>query len=94
MKKARLILWLMLPVAIAVYLVLILSGGTFPPMLGNIMVSVIFLIPITAMLLQTIMNKEKNTDNNIFVFKLVFVICLYVMVAFMFASTTMAIMRQ
>ncbi len=87
MKRARNILWLLFPVLIVLQIVLSYAHVIHSLIIANIFVSVIFLLPITAMLLQTIMNREKNLDNTMYIVKLTFVGLLYLMVLFMFVFT-------
>lgn len=86
MKTARNILWILFPVSFIIWYVLLTSGVIKTLLISNIVVAIIFTIPITAMLLQTIMNKEKNLNKNYFILKLAFVLYLYLMVAFMFGT--------
>ncbi len=87
MKKARNILWLLFPVMIILQVVLSYAHVIRSFIVADIFVSLVFMLPITAMLLQTIMNREKNLDNSMYIVKLTFVGLLYLMVLFMFAFT-------
>ncbi len=86
MKTARLILWIAFPISIIAAFVLAYLGAFTTKLAANIAVSVIFAIPVTAMLLQTLMNKEKNLSKNSFLFKMTFIISLYTMIIFMFVT--------
>ena len=82
MKRARLILWVLTPVAFVAVLFLAYFRVIRSLLAANLLTSLVFLLPITAMLLQTLENREKHEDT--FFLKLVFVCCLYLMVGFMF----------
>ena len=86
MKTARNILWILFPVSFVVWYLLLISGVINTLLISNIVIAIIFAIPVTAMLLQTIMNKEKNLNKNYFILKLAFVLYLYLMIAFMFGT--------
>ena len=86
MKTARNILWILFPVSFVVWYLLLISGIINTLLISNIVIAIIFSIPVTAMLLQTIMNKEKNLNKNYFILKMAFVLYLYLMVAFMFIT--------
>ncbi len=86
MKTARNILWILFPVSFVIWYVLLISGFINTLLISNIVIAIIFTIPVTAMLLQTIMNKEKNLNKNYFLLKLAFVLYLYLMIAFMFVT--------
>lgn len=86
MKTARNILWILFPVSFIIWYILILTGVINTLLLSNIAVAIIFTIPVTAMLLQTLMNKEKNLSKNYFILKIAFVLYLYLMIIFMFAT--------
>lgn len=86
MKTARNILWILFPVSFVVWYLLLISGVINTLLISNIVIAIIFSIPVTAMLLQTIMNKEKNLNKNYFILKMAFVLYLYLMVAFMFIT--------
>ncbi len=90
MKTARNILWILFPVSFVVWYLLLISGVINTLLFSNIVVAIIFTIPVTAMLLQTIMNKEKNLNKNYFILKMAFVLYLYLMIAFMFATVLIA----
>lgn len=86
MKTARNILWILFPVSFVVWYLLLISGVIKTLLISNIVIAIIFAIPVTAMLLQTIMNKEKNLNKNYFILKMTFVLYLYLMIAFMFGT--------
>lgn len=86
MKNARNILWILFPVSFVVWYLLLISGVINTLLISNIVIALIFTIPVTAMLLQTIMNKEKNLNKNYFILKMAFVLYLYLMIAFMFGT--------
>ena len=90
MKKAQLIFWLLTPVYILIYLLNIAFRVITSYMAVNVMTSLLFLIPITAMTIRTVDNKEKNDSNGMYVIKITFVALLYLMVIFMFVSTLKA----
>lgn len=90
MKTARNILWALFPISFILRYVLIQTGVINSLLFSNIAVSIIFIIPITAMLLQTLLNKEKNLSNNHFILKMAFVLGLYLMIIFMFATVLIA----
>ena len=86
MKTARNILWILFPVSFVVWYLLLNWGVINTLLISNIIIAIIFAIPVTAMLLQTIMNKEKNLNKNYFILKMAFVLYLYLMIAFMFVT--------
>lgn len=86
MKTARNILWILFPVSFVVWYLLLILGVIKTLLISNIVIAIIFAIPVTAMLLQTIMNKEKNLNKNYFILKMTFVLYLYLMIAFMFGT--------
>ncbi len=90
MKTARNILWALFPISIITWYLLLRFGIINNIITSNILVSIIFIIPVTAMLLQTIMNKDKNLSKNYFILKLAFVLYLYLMIIFMFATVLIA----
>ncbi len=91
MKTARNILWLLFPVSIVIWYLLLISGVINTLLISNIAIAIIFLIPVTAMLLQTIMNKEKNLNKNYYILKMAFVLYLYLMIGFMFTTVLISI---
>ena len=86
MKTARNILWILFPCSFVVWYFLLIWGVINTLLISNIVIALIFTIPVTAMLLQTIMNKEKNLNKNYFLLKLAFVLYLYLMILFMFGT--------
>lgn len=86
MKTARNILWILFPVSIFVWYLLLNSGVINTLLISNIVIAIIFVIPITAMLVQTIMNKDKNLNKNYYILKMAFVLYLYLMIVFMFTT--------
>ncbi len=89
MKLARNILWGLFPVSIIVAVVLIKSNIVLSLLAVNIIVALIFVFPVTAMLLQTIMNKEKNLSKNYYILKMAGITYLYIMIFFMFIAGMM-----
>lgn len=87
MKTARIILWIVCPVSlIALFFASYFSWIT-SARVGNILLMCSLLLPVTAMALQTLENKDKNLSRNHFVIKVAFVLYLYLMIAVMFAVT-------
>ena len=84
MKKAKLILWILFPLAIAVHVICVYSRIYTSLITANILTALIFLLPITAMLLQTLQNREKNLSKSYFIIKLAVVAYLYAMVLYTF----------
>ena len=91
MKTLRNILWVLFPIAILAFVVLLYFHIAFPAWVVNLYFFITFLLPITAMLLQTLYNKEKNADKAYFLIKLTALICTYVMLFGMFLTTHLAI---
>ena len=91
MKTARNILWILFPVSIVVWYLLLNSGVINTLLISNIVIAIIFVIPITAMLVQTIMNKDKNLNKNYYILKMAFVLYLYLMIGFMFTTVLISI---
>ena len=86
MKIARNILWVLFPISFVVRWLLVRYNVINTLLVSNISVAIIFAIPVTAALLQTLMNKDKNLSPNYFILKLAVVIYLYVMIGFMFGA--------
>ncbi|MBR6766174.1 MAG: hypothetical protein IKM06_06790 [Clostridia bacterium] len=86
MKIARNILWALFPISFIIRWLLVRYNVINTLLVSNISVAIIFAIPVTAALLQTIMNKEKNLSPNYFILKLAVVIYLYIMIGFMFGA--------
>ncbi len=93
MKKAKIILWILFPVFLAFLIVSSYFRIITSMMLGNILTMITFLLPITAMLLQTLENKDNNSSKNYFIIKISFVIYLYLMIIFMFVFTLLGIYK-
>ena len=90
MKTARNILWILFPISFVVWYILLVSNVINTLLVSNIVVAIIFTIPVTAMLLQTIMNKDKDLNKNYFLLKMAFVLYLYLMIAFMFGTVLLS----
>ncbi len=90
MKKAKLILWILFPLAIAVHVICVYSRIYTSLITANILTALIFLLPITAMLLQTLQNREKNLSKSYFIIKLAVVAYLYAMVLYFFITILIA----
>ena len=86
MKLARTVLWILFPVAFIIYLFCLFFGFIKTLFIANLSLALILCLPITAMLLQTIMNKDKNPTKYYFVIKMTAITYLYIMVFFLFAS--------
>ncbi len=86
MKIARNILWILFPIAFIIYLFCMFSGIIKSVFIANLLLALILCLPITAMLFQTIMNKDKNPTKNYFIIKMTAITYLYIMVFFLFAS--------
>jgi hypothetical protein len=86
MKIARNILWALFPISFIIRWLLVRYNVINTLLVSNISVAIIFAIPVTAALLQTIMNKKKNLSPNYFILKLAVVIYLYIMIGFMFGA--------
>jgi len=87
MKKAIRILLVLFGIAIIVGAILLIAKVPMVLLAINIYVALTFCLPITAMLLKTIKNKSKNTDNAAYIIKMTIVLMLYAMIIFMFLST-------
>ena len=90
MKKAKLILWILFPLAIVVHVICVYSRIYTSLITANILTALIFLLPITAMLLQTLQNREKNLSKSYFIIKLAVVAYLYAMVLYFFITILIA----
>lgn len=86
MKKAKLILWLLFPVALITHVICVCSRIYTSLLTANILTAIIFLLPITAMLLQTLQNKAKNPSRGHFIIKLALVLYLYAMILYFFIT--------
>jgi hypothetical protein len=86
MKIARTILWILFPLSFIIRWLLVRYGIINTILVSNISVAVIFALPVTAALIQTIMNKDKNISPNHYVLKLTVIISLYAMIIFMFCT--------
>ena len=86
MKKAKLILWLLFPAAIITHVICVYSRVYTSLLTANILTALIFMLPITAMLLQTLQNKDKNLSKGHFIIKLALVFYLYAMILYFFIS--------
>ncbi|MBR2861577.1 MAG: hypothetical protein IKB86_07040 [Clostridia bacterium] len=86
MKLARNILWISFPISIVVGFILSFAGVINSFLAANILAGLIFCLPVTAMLIQTLMNKEKNLSKGYFIIKLAFIAYLYAMIIYMFIS--------
>ena len=89
MRLARNILWVSFPISIIIGFILSYLGVINSFLAANITAGVIFCLPVTAMLLQTLMNKDKNLSKNYFILKIAFIAYLYVMIIYMFLSAFM-----
>lgn len=89
MKKTIIILWVLFPVAILLHLALSFLH-VYSLLLGNVLTSLIFLLPITAMTLQTIMNKDRNSSKTAYIIKMSFCACMLLMVIYLFIVTLIA----
>ncbi|MBP5661899.1 MAG: hypothetical protein J6X30_01935 [Clostridia bacterium] len=87
MKKARLVLWALTPVFLLLNILLVYRKVQMPFWLADLLVALVLLLPVTAMLLRTLQNKDKNLNKNYFILKLVFIILLYTMVLYLFGMT-------
>lgn len=86
MKTAKWILWLLTPIAILTHILFVYFRADTVSIVANILTAVVFLLPITAMLLQTLQNRQKNPSKGHFVIKLAFVLYLYAMILYFFLS--------
>lgn len=91
MKILRNILWVLFPIAVITFAVLLYFHIALPAWAVNLYFFITLLLPTTAMLLQTIYNKDKNTDKAYFLIKLVLLITTYAMLLSMFLTTYFAI---
>ncbi len=90
MKILRNILWILFPIALIVFYICV-QARIMPSFFAiNLSLALILCLPITACLVQTLMNKDKNPSSNQFLLKLVVIIYLYIMVFFLFASVPYA----
>lgn len=90
MKTLRNILWAAFPIAILVFVVLLYFHITFPAWAVNLYFFVTLLLPTTAMLLQTLYNKDKNVDKSYFLIKIFSLAITYAMLLVMFLTTLFA----
>ena len=86
MKILRNILWVLFPIAFVAYLLFLWFGLIKTLFIANLALAIILCLPITACLVQTLMNREKNSSNNQFILKMVLITYLYIMVFFLFIS--------
>lgn len=87
MKALRITLWVLFPISlIAVFFASYFSWIT-SARVGNILLTCSLLLPVTAMAVQTLENKDKNLSRNHFIIKVAFVLYLYLMIAVLFAIT-------
>lgn len=86
MKKARNILWVLFPISLIIQLILVYFRVPMSLFTANLIIAIIFSIPVTAMLLQTIYNKDKNLSKNYYIIKLTAVALLYAMIIYMFIN--------
>ena len=91
MKVLRNILWALFPILILAFVVLLYFHITFPAWVVNLYFFITLLTPITAMLLQTIYNKNKNLDKAHYLIKLTALISAYAMIFAMFLTTHFAL---
>lgn len=91
MKTTRTVLWILFPVSIITFVVLLYFHIAFPAWAVNLYFFITLLLPTTAMLLQTLYNKNKNTDKAYFLIKLVLIITTYAMLLSMFLTTHFAL---
>lgn len=91
MKTTRTVLWVLFPVSIITFVVLLYFHIVFPAWAVNLYFFITLLLPTTAMLLQTLYNKNKNTDKAYFLIKLVLIITTYAMLLSMFLTTHFAL---
>ena len=91
MKTLRNILWVLFPIAILVFVVLLYFHIAFPAWAVNLYFFITLLLPVTAMLLQTLYNKEKNINKAYYLIKLTALISTYVMLLGMFLTTHLAV---
>lgn len=91
MKILRNILWALFPIAIITFIVLLYFHIAFPIWAVNLYFFITLLLPTTAMLLQTLYNKNKNTDKAYYLIKLVLLLTTYAMLASMFITTHLAL---
>lgn len=91
MKTTRTVLWVLFPVSIITFVVLLYFHIAFPAWAVNLYFFITLLLPTTAMLLQTLYNKNKNTDKAYFLIKLVLIITTYAMLLSMFLTTHFAL---
>ena len=86
MKILRNILWILFPIAFIIYLLCLFFGVIKTLFVSNLALALILCLPITACLVQTLMNKDKNATKNYFIIKMTVITYLYIMVFFLFAS--------
>ena len=91
MKILRNILWILFPIAILTFALLLYFHIAFAAWAVNLYFFIMLLLPVTAMLLQTLYNKEKNVDKAHFLIKITALICTYVMLLGMFLTTHLVI---
>ena len=86
MKTARNILWILTAVAAAAVAALILLNVSITLFWANTALAIVMILPVTAMLLQTLANKEKNAAKEYFILKMACIGYLYMMILFMFMT--------